>query len=282
MRSDVDTAALEVHFSALKQMVRSPAHCLHALTAPWGESTLAQRLGTVVHTATFEPHRLALFTGKVRRGKDFDAFKADQLDDAVIVNAKEMAHGMSIANALQRHPDASRILFGGGVIHEREIKWSRNGRACSSRPDARIPGRMIADLKTCRTAHPERFVREAIWNGHHAQVRFYDEADAIETGRPFGANRSDLDLYVVAVESAAPYVVQVYQLDASAIVAADRAIGLWWDTFSACERENVWPGYSQCVQPLMCDDPENFLPGAALDAAENDNAADDADDWSAA
>ena len=39
----------------------------------------------------------------------------------------------------------------------------------------------------------------------------------------------------------------------------------------------------QAGEPFTCDDPENFISGGVLDAAENDNSgAESADDWSAA
>lgn len=285
-----DPRAVRVHFSALKMMALSPAHYAHAALKPWGGGTLAQRMGTNAHAATFEPHRLVLFAGKVRRGREWEAFKADQADDAVIVNAKELAHATAIAAALHAHPIAAPLMFGADVIHEREILWARDGRECSSRPDFRVPGAMIGDLKTCRSAQPERYTRDALWTYYHAQLRFYDFADAYETGRtpydPRTRKGDRIDLYSVAIESAAPHVATVFALDDSAIVSADLAIGTWWSRLMACEAENAWHGYRQSIELLTCDDPENNILDAFTvddDAAENDNSGDDADDdWSKA
>ncbi len=283
-----DPRAVRVHFSALKMMALSPAHYAHAALKPWGGGTLAQRMGTAAHAATFEPHRLVEFTGKVRRGKEWDTFKAAQPDDAVIVNAREMAHATSIAAALHAHPIAAPLMFDADVIHEREILWARDGRECSSRPDFRMPGAMIGDLKTCRSAQPERFTRDALWAYYHAQLRFYDFADAYETGRtpwdPRTRKGDRIDLYSVAIESAPPHVATVFALDDSAIVSADLAIGTWWARLLACEAENAWHGYRQSIELLACDDPENNIMAAFAvdtdDAAENDNS--DDDDWSKA
>ena len=234
---------------------------------------------------TFEPHRLVEFTGKVRRGKEWDAFKAAQGDDAVIVNAKELAHAQRIATALTLDPRASAIIFRPDALLEQPIAWARDGRACSSRPDVRVPGVLVADLKTCRSAQPARFVRESTWAGYHVQLRFYDFADAADTGRtpwdPSTRKGDRIDLYSIAVESKRPHVVTVFALDDTAIVDADRRISLWWSRLMACEAENAWHGYSQCVEPFTCDDPENFLIAPAIDA-ENENASDEDEDWSAA
>lgn len=285
----VDPRAVRVHFSALKMMALSPAHYAHAATKPWGGGTLAQRMGTAAHAATFEPHRLVEFTGKVRRGKEWEAFKADQPDDAVVVNAKELAHATAIAAALHAHPIAAPLMFGDGVIHEREILWARDGRECSSRPDFRIPGVMIGDLKTCRSAQPERYTRDALWTYYHAQLRFYDFADAYETGRtpydPRTRKGDRIDLYSVAIESMQPHVATVFALDDSAIISADLAIETWWTRLLACEAENAWHGYRQSIELLTCDDPENNIMAAFADTddetAENDNSDAD-DDWSKA
>lgn len=301
-----DPRAVRVHFSALKMMALSPAHYAHAALKPWGGGTLAQRMGTAAHAATFEPHRLVEFRagtfidkkGKtrehsdMRRGEAWEAFKArpDHPRDAVFVNAKELAHARAIAAALHAHPIAAPLMFGADVIHEREILWSRDGRECSSRPDFRIPGAMIGDLKTCRSAQPERYTRDALWAYYHAQLRFYDFADAYETGRtpydPRTRKGDRIDLYSVAIESAAPHVATVFALDDSAIISADLAIGTWWSRLMACEAENAWHGYRQSIELLTCDDPENNILAAFAvtdDAAENDNSGDDADDdWSKA
>lgn len=278
-----DPRDLPVHFSALKMIDLSPAHYRHAATKSWGGGTLAQRMGTAAHAATFEPARLVEFTGKVRRGKEWEAFQADHPHDAVIVNAREYAYARAIAAALREHPIAAPILFGHGVVHEEEILWSHEGRACSSRPDARDPDVLIADLKTCRSAQPERFVREATWARHHAQLRFYDMADAADTGRtvydPRTRKGDRIDLYIVAVETAAPHVCTVFALDDSAIMAADRAIAAWWARLMACEAENAWHGYRQGVEPFTCDDPENFM-GGIIDAADSNSDAAGVDEWS--
>lgn len=281
----IDPRGVPVHFSALKMMALSPAHYAHAATRPWGESTLSQRMGTNAHAATFEPWRLVEFTGKVRRGKEWEVFKAAQPSDAVIVNARELETAEAIAATLRAHDIAGPLLFGDGVVHEREILWSKDGRACSSRPDARRPAAMIGDLKTCRSSEPAKFVRDGTWARYHTQLRFYDHADADATGRtpwdPRTRKGDRIPLYSIAIEAKAPHVVTVFELDDTAIVAADRDIALWWERLMACEAENAWHGYRQCIEPFTCDDPENFLPLAVSDnSAENDNA--DDDNWSAA
>lgn len=266
---DRDPRDLPVRFSALKLMGRSPAHYRHAIVTGY-DSSLAMRLGTAAHAAALEPHRIVVYApgeytddkGKVkahagkRAGAAWAQFNAAQRPDAVILTPKEHRIATTIAAALRSHDIAAPLLFGDDVIRERPILWTRDGRACSSLPDARIPGRMVVDLKTCRNAQPDKFLWDVIRNGYREQLRMYDEADAAELGEDV-RTRPPIDLHIVAVESVAPYVVQVYTMEASAIMAADRTLAAWWERLRGCELNNHWPGYSQGAWPIVDDNDEN-------------------------
>ena len=69
-----------VRWSWLSRFAQSAAHARHA--ALYGKDpTPAMKLGTATHAAVFEPHRLVEYTGKVRRGKEWEAFQAAQAPD---------------------------------------------------------------------------------------------------------------------------------------------------------------------------------------------------------
>lgn len=283
-------AHVPVRWSWLRGFASSAAHALY--TAQYGkEATPAMKLGTIAHAATLEPHRLKLFTageytdkkGKskahsdIKRGKGYDLFAMGQPADAVIVNARELVKARAIAEALHR-ADAERIhpvtgeplplLFGPGVLREQNIKWTRNGRACSSTPDARLPGRWIVDLKAARTGSPDRYPRDSTRQGYQAQLVMYDEADAYErTGdyRDVGC-----ELYSVVVEPFPPYVVTTYRLEASAVSSGNRILSSWWEQLAACEAIDYWPGYSQSVVDFCVDDPLSQLDGLEVDSVADD------------
>ena len=288
---ETDPRKVPVHYSALRQMARSAAHCKHAMTAPWGGGSLAMRMGTAGHAATFEPHKLVtylpgIFTDKKgktrphgdrRDGEAWEQFKAKPENvGKVIVNRRERAVAEAIASALRNDPLAAPLLFGPSVVLEQEILWAVDGRECSSRPDARKRGVHVTELKVVRTGEPEPFLRTAIRSGHHGQVRFYDRADAYETGRPF--DDPPIDLWVVAVESAPPYVVTTYKLDDTAKIAADRDIHTWWSKLMACEAINFYPGYSQSPWPFEVNDGISDLSDPPDLGGDDDN---ETIDWSA-
>ena len=302
-------AATPVRWSWLSKLALSPAHALHAATAGW-EPSAAMKLGTAAHAATFEPHRLVVYRGgdfpdgkgkvktysDTRNGRCWEAFKSAQPPEAVIVSEAEFATAHAVADALRR-ADAERtdpetgaplpLLFGPGVVHERNIRWTRKGRACSSTPDARNPGRWVVDLKCLRSAEPADFKRQATYRGYRSQLTFYQEADAEDLGLAMPV----ADLYSIVVEPRPPFVVTTFKLDEFSIGNGRRQIDAWWSILENCEATDHWPGYAQSVVTLTDDDPEEafgvfggFEPD---DDAANGNASGDGDDtqpidWSAA
>lgn len=256
-----DLADVPVRWSWLSHFASSPLHARHA--ALYGkEPTAAMKLGTAGHVVTFdEPHDVFRTvnpkTGKVwnRNSKAWDEFEADCEDRAVTpLTIAEYDKARRIRDALRSHRDAAPLLFGEGVVREQPIHWVRHGRACSSRPDARKPGEWIADLKTCRTARPDRFMKAAQWAGYTGQLVFYSEADAFEANRnPASLASQMLPLYIVAVEPFPPYAVTVFELDETAKEHGRRAVATAWGQLEACEAVNAWPGYAEGVVPFVIE-----------------------------
>jgi hypothetical protein len=211
------------------------------------EQTLSMRLGSGTHALLFGKP-VALWDqpaangkgGKApRNGKVWDAFRAAN-PYAVILTRSEMDRATKIANAIKAHPEASRLLFSPGVLHESTILWRQAGRARRSTPDARHPD-YIAELKTTKCAQPERFARDAMYRGYHAQVA--DQMDAAEAAdglRPESA-------FIVAVETVEPFVVTVLQLTERALQHGTRLNRMWFERLCACVDSNSWPGYMDGV-----------------------------------
>ncbi len=282
-----DPLTAPVRFSALKK-IKCPALYLHALMTGDDPSLAARigaalKLGSAVHAATLEPHRVVVFgpgewtdeKGKTkphkgkRNGGAWDQFRAKQPSDAVIVTPKEHRITSAIASALRDHPEAGPLLYGAGVIREQQILWAHDGRAYSSRPDARIPGVEVTEVKTCRSADPDKFIWDIVRFHYREQLRMYDEADAYEVGEDY-RTRTPIPLRIVAVETAPPHVIQVYRLHRSAIMAADRSIAWWREKLRTCESANYWPGYAQGEWEVTDDEPENNPPGSDEDDGDED------------
>jgi hypothetical protein len=235
----IDPRTVPVRFSRLKNMAKSPAHYLASVQDD-GDDTLSRRLGRGAHAITFgQP--VAVYDG-IRRGSAWADFQAEH-HGAEILNVAEAEKARGIAGALLSDPVASRLLSMPGASVEKRIDWTYLDRACQSTPDLlHSTEGVLVDLKTCRTAEPERFMRAAEWYSYHAQLAFYqDSAEAAGHVRPD-------QCFIVAVESAPPYAVTVLRLTERALEAGRKLCRLWFERLLQCEAANEWPAYAQSVQ----------------------------------
>lgn len=226
-----------IRFSHLKWMAESPAHYRHAVDTPW-PSTAAQSLGTAVHRL-MEGRPLPVYPGAVRRGKEWDAWRAEH--GAESVTAEEDRTARAMVASIHCHPIASSLMLTGTM--ERRIDWTFAGRPASSTPDLyRVGsgGGIVVDLKTCRSAKPDVFLRDVRRYHYHAQLAFYREA----IGQAENVAPDSLQAYIVAVESRAPYPVTVVRMTDRALRDGLASCYLWLERLRVCEAAGEWPGYS--------------------------------------
>jgi hypothetical protein len=236
-----DPRTAPVRFSNLKHIASSPAHYLASLQGDYGDS-LARRIGSGTHALLFgQP--VAVWRGKVRRGKEWDEWR-EANEAATIVNAKEYEQAMAITTAVRSSELARSILFAPGTILERRHEWRVNGRLCAGTPDA-YNRRAVIDLKTHRRMPPAKFINAARWMAYHSQVSWY--ADGLAS---IGLVDEDAAQFIVAVESSAPFAVTVYQLTTEAIDLGKRLWRGWMEQLATCEQSDQWPAYAQCIVPF--------------------------------
>ncbi len=234
-----------LHFSQLKHIAQSPAHYRHYRDNPPGQ-TPAFRIGAAVDKLLFWDGKgdfPPVITCPHKRGtKRYDEFmEARPLDnDALVVTPAEWEKIGGMVDALEAHKQAMEVLQG---ERQKTVQWSWLGRQCEGTPDVfSLEG--LAELKTGRTAQPERFKSQAKWYGYHAQLAWYRRA-LIECG--FGTPAS---YWIVAVESSPPYPVTVFRLTDSAIDLGERACRAWLERLLVCEAADSWPAYTDAVEPF--------------------------------
>lgn len=246
-RRIVDPRSVPVRFHHLKAMAQSAAHCLAAFQEHERRDSLAIRVGAGVHAMLFEMP-VTMWTGKVRNGKVWDAFRTEHAG-RTILNRKEHAKASAIAASVRRHPIAAQLLFGPATVRERSIEWEQLGRARRSTPDVRAP-HYVVELKSTRCSEPNRFCRDATFRGYHAQLADQIAAIEHETGiRPEHA-------YVVAVETIEPFAVTVLQLTERALQRGEQLCRLWLERLLVCESANHWPAYCESVDVFDVPDDE--------------------------
>lgn len=237
-----------VNWSTLKHMGKSGEHYLHNLNNK-GEDSDARQRGRVLHFAVFEPERLTrevVVYPERRAGKEWQAFEAKHAGKEIITSRMDEAVKRIGARA-RSHPMAARYLAGGKGEHT--VTWTHRSpgieghlagweMACKGRLDFVADVGAIVDLKSTRDASPTGFGREAARYEYHAQLAFYRDGYEAMTG-------VRLPVIIVAIEAAAPYVVQVYRLDDELLDLGRERYELLLSQLRICREENRWGGYAE-------------------------------------
>lgn len=95
-----------------------------------------------------------------------------------------------------------------------------------------------ADLKTARDASPKGFNRSVGAYGYHVQERWYRDVHKAETGTELAS------FPFIVVETAAPHLVGVYDLDFMWEDIATKQVKRARELYAACTTSGEWPGYA--------------------------------------
>ena len=227
-----------VNWSTLKALRDSPLHYRHVLANPRPDSDTF-RLGRATHCAVLEPDRFALdfvvWTGGRRAGKDYDAFCA-AVGDRTMLTEDQYATALAIRDAVRSCPLAMPLLKSGRP--ELSVKWTDEptGLACKGRMDWLAPDGVIVDLKTARSIESRAFGQQSGKLGYHNQLAFYAD----------GVVGADMHSYpravIIAVESAPPHDVAVYEVEAPALGLGRDENRRLLDRLAECRASGIWPG----------------------------------------
>ncbi len=246
-----------LRFSALRKMAKSPAHYLAAITTEM-EPTSGMDVGTAADSMLLGEQRVVAYPGKVRRGKEYDAFEVRHAD-ALILTEREYRLASGIAAAVTSCDDAVRLLAG---VRQETVYWVNNGRECRGTPDVRsMDGTSITDLKTGETSDPRRFQWKMRSFAYHAAASWYI---AGLNSRGFKVR----DSYIVAVEQVFPHVVTVFKLSDHLLELGQRLWVTWFEQLQVCESSGEFPPYSQSIVDLDWPDDEAVDIGDAFEVVE--------------
>lgn len=213
--------------------------------------TRAMALGSLVHTAVLEPHRLhlsylpttlAVFNESHSRYRDEVARAAGR----ELVKQAEWDKALRIRDAVHRNPDA-RDLITEDMIVERTVCWvdPETEVRMRARPDGIAPhARAILDLKTCEDAGAVRFGKDAKSYRYHWQVPIYSDGMLYADGwLP--------DLFVfLPVEKEPPHLTAAYEVSGRALQLARQQVEEQLRRYADCKKRNHWPGHPGGIQVL--------------------------------
>ncbi len=253
-REDYDRLEDRANWSTLKNMGRSPLHYRHHLLAPKAGDTDAKKMGRGSHLAVLEPEKFrsqcAMWTGKVRRGKKWDAFQLKHAGSELLTE-KEYAECVELGEAARASSMAAPYLAGGKG--EQTVLWSHLVPPLPGFDGYRIDMKCridfvatcgaLVDLKFTRDASPEGFGRECAKYESHVQAALYRDGFKAATGR-------ELPDLLVAVEKTKPHAVQVYRVHEELLAAGRERYRALLDRLNVCRRDAQWPGYADGVLDL--------------------------------
>lgn len=231
----MDPKTFAPHFHDLKRFSKSPQHYLSGLGVD-GPDTAPFRFGRLTHACTLGVGEIHIFPGKVRNGKEWEAFKAGR-NERDIYKQDEVDEARRIADVVRSHPLARDLLVGRCEV---PAEWSMFGRKVATRGIDVLGDSFVCDLKTTSNAEPGTFQRGGLRYGYHAQCAMY-----LEAARALGSKVTDA--YVIAVETAPPYAVTVHHLSPRLLDEGSKLVRSWMERLRACEEANEWPGYTQSI-----------------------------------
>jgi hypothetical protein len=219
------------------------------------------------HKATFEfghaAHRVVLGVGAEIVVCDFDDWRSK---DARAARDEARAQGRSpvlahewdtvqaMAEAIKAHPIAHRLLNAEGGRSEQSMFWQDTdpftGRTVWLRGRLdRLPaiptttGRLIVcDYKTAASADASSFSRSAANYGYHQQAAWYLDGIRVLCGV------DDPAFVFVVQEKDPPYLVNVIELDLTALDIGRTRNRAAIERWIACTDADDWPGYSADVE----------------------------------
>lgn len=230
--------------STLKAGTQSMAHLRAALEGERCiEPTDDMVLGSALHVAFLEPgsltDRVVCWTGGARRGKEWEAFKAEHAHRYILTeNQHEKMIGM--VASLRAHPfvrEWSAKMEGVEVAAVGDVY----GLKMKGRCDALTPEPLV-DLKKVRNGDPRAFTRAVFDYGYHIQAAIYR--------RLFNRDR----FVFVTVEDEPPFDVVPYELAPAWIRQGEREAEALILGLLHCRATGVWPGRSTEIVTLEVPD----------------------------
>ncbi len=271
-----------VSATLLDWMSISPAHGKAYLDGELEESSDAMSLGTLCHTALFQPDLLTeeafhfqpewVWVEKERVAKLSSAIPVLDKDGHAIVDGENIQvrwNGQLVEckNWTKTHGDKEiigtkqwqiavkvrdnahrtgvvRALLSGGYAEQSLFVEDNHGTMRKCRFDYfSTSGNVIPDLKTCRSAQPDDFEKTILNNRLFQRAAFY-----IDNANLAGLSK---DAFVfICVETAPPYLVACYQLEDMILEAGRALYKRDLQLYRNCVESGKWPGYHEGIRQI--------------------------------
>ena len=202
----------------------------------------AFRTGELCHAFTLEPDRAKVSYGVCgKQNTKAGKIQAEEMLAKGIepITSTEYELASNVANAVRKHPVASKLLTGGQPELSFWVDDKATGLACKCRTDY-IKGDTIIDLKTTGEggAEPDTFSRTVARYLYHLQAAHYLQVT--------GAKK----FIFVAVEKVFPFAVSVTELDPDALALGLELRNEALKGISQCHTDSYWPSYTEKITTI--------------------------------
>jgi hypothetical protein len=226
---------------------KTPAHyAAHMAGETKREQSRAMLMGTLCHLAVLEPSKLDAAFIEKPQGMDFRTKEGKEWKSSVgatpVLDDDEARAVRGIRDSIAAHDAASELLAG----TKSEVSLfaeHRTGLWLKGRIDALRDG-IICDVKTTSAgADANAFARQCFTLNYHVSAAWYVSLCRMN-GLP------DPRFHWIAVETAPPFAVAVYEIDPRALELGLAVMQDALALIARCEDEGHWPGYGDEVQTL--------------------------------
>lgn len=239
-----------VNQTALKSMLRSPAHCRAAMTVP-SEPTDAMLIGTLAHLACLEPDSygdgVSHFTKPngmsfaTKEGKEWRAAHTR----LPIISPSDASNLDGMRDSVRGHEVAGRLIERGVCELAAFATCQQTSLLLKAKLDkVFLDGSgaiWIADLKKVQDARD--FARAAINFRYDLQAAFYMDISQL-------CGLDVAGFIFLVVEEAAPHGVIVYKPSPEFLANGRRLYVAALEKYAECELGNKWPSYREDIEIL--------------------------------
>ena len=214
------------------------------------EPTDAMRFGTLCHEALLEPHvvnqRYAVMLDHVNYKRNNNEGKANyaalEASGKPLMNESDIKEAMEMAAIAKQNPIVKELLSSSPLI-EHEMYWVEEGVQCKGKVDLYHPGlNVLVDYKSSNDVSPQKFKWTIKDYGYLLQLAHYQIGLKTTLGL-----ESLPGVLIIAQETSAPYVCQVYRVkqeDIDSVHAKRREV---LEEYKRSLETGIWRGYDEGV-----------------------------------
>lgn len=171
-------------------------------------------------------------------------------ENNIVMTKSDHEELVKMAIQASLHPGAKSLLTKSGKP-EVTVFWEdpETGVECKARYDWLCDDGIIVDVKSCRSANPDKdaddnFVKDAYNHGYTMQAAWYMEGYR----RAFG--KEPLAFVFIPVEKTEPYCVSSVMADELFLEIGNLKYRRNLNIYANCKKTGIWPGYPDTIVPL--------------------------------